>query len=48
MTDRPAVVIDNGTGLMKSGIAGDDAPSSYVPTQVAYTKYDAMIGANYK
>lgn len=48
MTDQPAVVIDNGTGMMKSGLAGDDAPKSYIPTQVGSTKYEAMIGANYK
>lgn len=43
--DRPAVVIDNGTGMMKSGVAGDDAPRSYLPTQVGTMKYDAMIGS---
>lgn len=31
-TETTAIVIDNGTGMMKSGYAGDDAPRSYIPT----------------
>lgn len=42
---QPAIVIDNGTGMMKSGVAGDDAPRSYIPTQIGTVKYDNMIGS---
>lgn len=31
----PAIVIDNGSGMMKAGFAGDDVPSSVFPTIVA-------------
>lgn len=42
MTDTPAVVIDNGTGMMKAGLAGDDAPRSYFPTQIGTAKYNLI------
>jgi actin-related protein len=29
--DPPAVIIDNGSGLIKAGFAGDDAPCSIFP-----------------
>ena len=28
MCDYPAIVLDNGSGMMKAGIAGDQAPSA--------------------
>ena len=38
--DKPAVVIDNGTGMIKAGIAGDEAPKVYFPTVVGYPKFE--------
>lgn len=46
--DQPAVVIDNGTGMIKAGIAGDEAPKAYFPTVVGYTKYDRLPGSDGK
>jgi len=34
--DREAVVLDNGTGLMKAGFSGDDAPSAMFANCVGY------------
>jgi actin, other eukaryote len=33
-----AVVIDNGTGMYKAGIAGEDAPKAYFPAFVGRPK----------
>jgi len=30
-THRASIVIDNGSGMCKAGIAGDDAPRSHFP-----------------
>jgi len=40
MTDdlNPAVIIDNGSGMIKAGIAGDDAPRTYFPSIVGRPK----------
>jgi len=44
-----AVVIDNGSGNIKAGLAGDDAPRSVFPSVVAYPKYEeAMVGMGHK
>jgi actin-related protein len=44
-----AVVIDNGSGNIKAGLAGDDAPKSVFPSVVAYPKYEeAMVGMGHK
>ena len=41
------IVIDNGTGMMKAGFAGEDAPISVFPTIVGYPKHQSvMIGVN--
>ena len=37
--DRPAVVIDNGSGMCKAGFAGDDAPRAVFPAIVGRPKY---------
>ena len=34
--DKPAVVIDNGTGYIKAGLAGNDAPTTIFPSVVGY------------
>jgi len=33
-----AVIIDNGSGMIKAGIAGDDAPRTYFPSIVGRPK----------
>ena len=48
MTDEtPAVVIDNGSGMCKAGIAGDDAPRNTFPTIVGRPKVTGiMVGTD--
>lgn len=42
------MVIDNGSGMCKAGLSGDDAPRAYFPCMVGRSKYHAsnMIGMN--
>jgi len=45
----PAVVLDNGSGMMKAGFGGDDAPRSVFPNVVGRPKHrNAMIGMGHK
>ena len=47
--DFPAVVLDNGSGMMKAGFAGDDAPRAVFPAitgRPRYTNY--MVGMGHK
>ena len=37
------VVIDNGSGVMKSGFAGQDTPSCTFPTLVGRPKHDKLM-----
>ncbi|KAM7533878.1 hypothetical protein Aperf_G00000111105 [Anoplocephala perfoliata] len=39
------VVIDNGSGLSKSGFAGEDSPRSVIPSVVGRPKYESVITA---
>lgn len=34
------VVIDNGTGYIKAGLAGEDAPSHCIPSLIGRPKHD--------
>jgi len=44
-----AIVIDNGSGNMKAGLAGDDAPRAIFPAVVGVPKYDeTMVGMGHK
>lgn len=44
-----AIVIDNGSGLVKAGFAGDDAPTTVFPAVVGRPKHpNVMIGARPK
>ena len=44
-----AVVIDNGSGMCKSGFAGDDAPRAVFPTVVGRPKMPGiMVGLDQK
>lgn len=42
-TEKPAVIIDNGTGHVKAGLAGAEAPSCVFPAVVGRPKHDAMM-----
>ena len=45
----PAVVMDNGTGLVKGGMAGDDAPRCVFPCLVGRPKNESiMLGMGQK
>lgn len=50
MADDPsaAVIIDNGTGIVKSGFAGEDVPTVYFPSVIGRPKYGTMIGSDEK
>jgi actin len=39
----PAAVIDNGSGMCKAGIAGDDAPKACFPSIVGRLKMPGLI-----
>ncbi|CAE8640972.1 unnamed protein product [Polarella glacialis] len=41
--DKPAVIIDNGSGHVKAGIAGEEAPSCVFPALVGRPKHEAMM-----
>ncbi|KRX08339.1 hypothetical protein PPERSA_03333 [Pseudocohnilembus persalinus] len=48
-TDQAAIVIDNGSGMCKAGIAGDDAPSASFPSVVGRPKMPGiMVGMDQK
>lgn len=42
-TDSTAVVIDNGSGTTKAGIAGDDAPRACFPSIVGRPKMPGIM-----
>jgi len=45
----PAVVLDNGSGMMKAGFGGDDAPRAVFPSVVGRPKHhSAMVGMGNK
>ena len=45
----PAVIIDNGSGLCKCGLATDPAPTHVFPAIIGRPKYEeAMLGAKYQ
>ena len=47
--DSEPVIMDIGTGHLKAGFAGDDAPKCYVPMIVGKPKDPtAMVGMEYK
>jgi len=44
-----ALVIDNGSGMIKGGFAGDDAPRSVFPSVVGRPRYPGvMVGMGQK
>ena len=47
--DSCAVVLDNGSGMMKAGFSGDDAPRAVFPSVVGRPKFSAaMVGMGNK
>lgn len=44
--ENPAIVIDNGTGMVKAGVSGEDSPSAYFPSVIGIPKYNRMQGAD--
>ena len=40
---NPAVVIDNGSGMCKAGLSGDDAPKTSFPSIVGEPKYKTVM-----
>jgi len=48
-TESAAIVIDNGSGMCKAGIAGDDAPRASFPAVVGRPKMPGiMVGMDQK
>lgn len=48
LADISAIVIDNGTGMIKAGIGGEDAPRTTFPSIVGRTKYEKVQPGNDK
>lgn len=48
MNDNPAVIIDNGSGMMKAGTAGEDTPKAYFPSVVGIPRFEKVHGADEK
>jgi actin, other eukaryote len=46
--EQTAVVIDNGSGMMKAGYAAEDAPQVYFSSVVGRPKYGVMVGSEVK
>jgi actin beta/gamma 1 len=47
--ENPAIVIDNGSGMCKAGVAGDDVPRCVFPSIVGRPKHQGvMVGMNQK
>ena len=47
--ERQACVIDNGSGMMKAGFAGDDAPRAVFPSIVGRPRHQGvMVGMGQK
>ena len=42
--EMPALVIDAGSGWVKAGFAGDDAPRAVFPTVVGRPRMQNMVG----
>ena len=41
--DVSAVVLDNGSGMVKAGFAGDDAPRAVFPALVGRPRYQVSL-----
>ena len=45
--ERMAIVIDNGSGVLKAGFAGDDAPRVLCPTVIGTPKSQVWRGLRF-
>jgi hypothetical protein len=41
MSDVPAIIMDNGSGVTKAGFSGDDSPISIFPTLLGFQKKES-------
>ena len=49
MSEQQTVIIDNGSGMVKAGFAGEDAPRAVFPSIVGRPKHsNAMQGTQQK
>jgi len=46
--EKPAIVMDNGTGMMKCGLSGEDAPKVTFASCVGYPKHSSMLAGSSK
>ena len=46
--NKPNIIIDNGSGFIKSGFSGEEGPRAVFPTIVGYPKYSSGMIGNYK
>jgi actin-related protein len=47
--ENPPVIIDNGSGMCKAGISGDDAPKTSFPSIVGIPRLvNYMVGMDHK
>ena len=42
ISGNPALVVDNGSGLIKAGFAGDNAPKAVFPSIVGYPRCESV------
>ena len=48
-SENSALVVDNGSGMVKAGFAGDDAPKAVFPSIVGYPRFESvMAGVSHK
>eukprot|EP01083_Nonionella_stella_P143890 448111_1 len=43
----PSLVVDNGSGMLKAGVAGEDAPRFVLPSVIGMAKYKGLIESGY-
>lgn len=41
--DNRAIVIDNGSGMIKAGLSGDDAPRAVFPSMVGHNRHSSRM-----
>jgi actin len=46
--ENPSIVIDNGSGMCKAGISGEDAPSCCFPSIIGTPKYQNIMTCQQK
>ena len=44
--DQLCVVLDNGSGMVKAGFQGEEAPNSVFPSIVGRAKHDQIMGTS--